>query len=148
MSSDLLTYILPSLVALLLLWIIRLELRLTRLLAGKDAKTLEDTIVRLREEITELYLHKKGNEVKFDKLDHKLARSVQWVETLRYNPYQDQGGKHSWSTLLADERGNGVVITGLWSREKNNVYAKPVQAYKSEHELSTEELELISRVKQ
>ena len=43
-----------------------------------------------------------------------------------------------------DEDGNGVVISGLYSRDKVGVYAKPLSKFSSEHELSTEEIEAIN----
>ena len=139
-------YILIGAVVILLAWVIRLEMRITRLLAGKDAKTLEDTIVRLREELTKLFVHKKNTDERLVELAGRVKKSVQWVETVRFNPFRDQGGNQSFSTLLVNEHGDGVVLTGLHTRDKSNIYAKPIKAGASEYELSSEEIELIKRV--
>jgi len=122
-------------------------MRVTKLLAGKNAKTLEDTIVRLREEVTKLFEHKKASDERMNGLDTRLKRSVQWVETVRFNPFADQGGKQSFSTLIANEEGDGVMLTGLYARDKSSVYAKPIKKHTSEFELSDEERELIKRVR-
>ncbi|HEY4493781.1 MAG TPA: DUF4446 family protein [Candidatus Paceibacterota bacterium] len=141
-----LSYILIAALVVLLAWVIRLEFRISRLLAGKNAKTLEDTIVRLRDELTKLFVHKQTTDERISEIDGRVKKSVQWVETVRFNPFRDQGGNQSWSTLLADERGDGVVFTGLWSRDKSSVYAKPIKGRSSDHELSDEERELIARI--
>lgn len=139
-------YILISVIVLLAAWIVRLEVRLSRLLAGKNAASLEDTIVRLREELTKLFEYKKSNEERLGKFDERLRRSVQWVETVRFNPFRDQGGNQSFSTIFANENGDGLAITSIWNREKSSVYAKPIKQRKSDYELSDEEKELLSRL--
>lgn len=140
-------YILIGLIVLMAIWVTRLEMRITRLLAGKDAKTLEDTIIRLREELTKLFDHKRTTDERLSNIDGRVRKSVQWVETVRFNPFRDQGGNQSFSTLFASEEGNGVVLTGLYARDKSSVYAKPIKSHKSEYELSDEERGLIKLVK-
>ena len=146
MSTVTSIYILMGAVVILLAWIVRLEMRITRLLAGKDAKTLEDTIVRLRDELTKLFVHKKNTDERLNEIDGRVKKSVQWVETVRFNPFRDQGGNQSFSTLLVNEHGDGVVLTGLHTRDKSNIYAKPIKNKNSEYDLSDEEKELIMRV--
>ena len=121
-------------------------MRLTKLLAGKNAKTLEDTIVRLREEVTKLFEHKKALDSRLDHIDGRVQNSVRWVATVRCNPFEGQGGKQSFSTMLLNEKGDGVMLTGLYARDKSSVYAKPIKGHASEFELSKEERELIKRV--
>lgn len=150
MTLETLTYIVYALlvaIAGLIAWVVWLQIRLARLLAGKDAKTLEDTIVRLRDELSKLFEYRKGNDARMADHDNRLKRNVAHVETIRFNPFTGQGGNQSWSTLLMNEHGDGVVITGLWGRDKSSVYAKPIKNGGSDHELSDEEKELISRVR-
>lgn len=142
-----LLYGLIALVVILAIWVTHLEMRLKRLLAGKNAATLEDTIVRLREEVTKLFEHRIALEARLGEVDSRVRRSVQWVETKRFNPFPDQGGNQSFSMLLSNEHGDGVLLTGLYARDKSSVYAKPVGKYESEYELSGEEAELIKRVR-
>ena len=44
-----------------------------------------------------------------------------------------------------DEKGDGVVISSLYSRDKVSVYAKPLVEGKSEYELSEEEKDVVSK---
>ncbi|HEY9583029.1 MAG TPA: DUF4446 family protein [Candidatus Paceibacterota bacterium] len=148
MYMTLFTYILLALIVLLTIWVTRLELRIARLLAGKNAKTLEDTIVRLRDELTRLFEYKRSNDERLDKFDTRIKRSVQWIETVRFNPFKDQGSNQSWSSVFVNEHGDGIALTGIWGRDKSSVYAKPIKNRVSEYELSNEEKELLGRVSQ
>lgn len=147
MSAYTYIYILLSIIFLMIVWIARLEVRITRLLAGKNARTLEDTILRLREELTKLFEHKKLTDERLDNMDGRVKKSVQWVETVRFNPFPDQGGNQSFSTAFVNEYGDGVVLTGLYGRDKSSVYAKPIRGNTSEHELSAEEKSVLKQIK-
>ncbi len=138
--GDNLIFLLPAVIILLLLvWIIRLEIKLHRFLRGRDGKSLEELINetletvkqtdRINEEITEHLL----------KVEERLRRSIQHVKTIRFNPFPDQGGNHSFATAFLDERGNGAVVSSLYSRDKVSVYAKPITNHQSEYELTEEE---------
>ena len=79
------------------------------------------------------------------RLDEEGALHVQKVGLVRFNPFKEIGGDQSFSVALLDEEHNGVIITSYYGRELNRVYAKQIQAGKSEHELSEEEKEAISQ---
>lgn len=64
---------------------------------------------------------------------------VQKVGAVRFNPFADTGGEQSFSLGLLDKRDNGVILTGLHTRERTRVYVKPITAGKSKIELSKEE---------
>jgi hypothetical protein len=72
-------------------------------------------------------------------LDVSVARSIQCVGLVRYNPFQETGGDQSFALALVDKRGNGVVVSSLHSRTATRFYAKPVKGGTSSLSLSTEE---------
>lgn len=137
------TYLLIAVITLLVIWISILEWRLRRLYKGSDGKSLEGIIHDIKRGNSELHGHKDQIHSNLQNLDKRVRKSIQGVKTIRYNPFQDQGGNHSFSTAILDADGDGVVITGIYSREQNRVYAKPVSARQSEYELSREEVEAI-----
>jgi len=55
------------------------------------------------------------------------------------------GGDQSFSIALLDKQNSGVVITSLYTRDGNRVYAKPIENGTSEYTLSKEEKEALSR---
>jgi hypothetical protein len=58
---------------------------------------------------------------------------------IRFNPFKETGGDHSFSLALLDGKDTGIIITGLHTRERTRVYVKAVKEGKSEFELSEEE---------
>jgi hypothetical protein len=69
--------------------------------------------------------------------------ALQHVGVVRFNPYHDTGGDYSFAVALLDAAGAGVVITGLYHRDRCRVYAKPVRAWESSYTLTDEEREAI-----
>ncbi len=63
----------------------------------------------------------------------------------RYNAYQDTGSELSFTLALLDEKNNGVVLNGIYSREMSNIYAKPIENGKSSYKMTEEEKEAIKR---
>lgn len=68
---------------------------------------------------------------------------VQKVALLRYDAFEDVGGRLSFSCALLDEHGTGVVMTSINGRQETRVYAKPITEGSSPYNLSAEEDEAI-----
>jgi hypothetical protein len=75
----------------------------------------------------------------------QIEGSVRNVALLRYDAFEDVGGRLSFSCALLDDEGNGVVLTSINGRQETRVYAKPVTLGTSSHNLSLEEEESIRR---
>lgn len=83
-------------------------------------------------------------------LDERIKKKTMSASTLRFNPFQGEGvgGNQSFSSVFADEEGRGVIITSMHTRERTNVFAKPIKNWKSEYELSEEEMTVINKAKE
>jgi len=68
---------------------------------------------------------------------------VQNVGLLRYDAFEDVGGRLSFSCAMLDDRGSGVVLTSINGRQETRVYAKPITEGRSSYNLSAEEEEAI-----
>jgi hypothetical protein len=77
------------------------------------------------------------------RLRDRLMGAVQRVGLVRYDAFEDMGGRLSFSCALLDEHGSGVVVTSINGRQDTRVYAKPVAAGSSDHNLSEEEEQAI-----
>ncbi len=142
-----LIYALILIVLILIIWIAYLEHRLGRWWRGKKASDLESVMIAIGNAIDDFEArHGVINEQLTD-INRRLKKSVQKVQTLRYNPFRDQGGNQSFTTALINEEGDGVVISSIYSRDKVGVYGKPVSAYTSEYELTAEEREALDQAK-
>ena len=83
----------------------------------------------------------------FENLKEKEKFNIQKVGIVRFNPFKEVGGNQSFSIALLDGKDDGVVITSLYLREGNRVFAKPIKGGKSEFNLSKEEIEAINLAK-
>ena len=134
---------------LLFLWCVirlwKMEKRLRVLFQGKDAKGLEDVIMLLRKEAMETRKTFHALDAQVANMENRLERSVQKVGIVRFNPFRDAGGDHSFSLALLDEKHNGVVISSLYSRDGVRVYGKPIEKGSSSYQLSAEETGVIQK---
>ncbi len=129
------------------IWIFVTEKRLKRFFLGKKAKDLEDTIEILEKNIIELKRAKGDIEKSIEGINAKLRKSIRGLETIRFNPFPDQGSNQSFAIGMLNEEGDGLVMSSLYSRERMSVFAKPIKNGTSEYELSTEEKEALVKAK-
>jgi hypothetical protein len=122
-------------------------MKLRRVLLGKNAKSLEDSIIHLTAELTQLNTFKKESEAYYKNIEKRLSRSIQGVETVRFNAFKGEGigGNQSFATAFLNEEGNGAVISSLYSRDRISIFAKPIKKLVSEFELSEEERNVITK---
>lgn len=78
-------------------------------------------------------------------LDEDISKCVQKIGIVRYSAFKDTGSDLSFAVALLDEKNDGVVFNGIYSREMSNIYAKPVENGNSKYTLSNEEIEAIKR---
>lgn len=151
MLFDMNTYIFYALIAiivLLIVWVVRLEFLLKKLLHGKGG-TLDDSIANLKKDISYLRKYKEVSEQYIEKMDGRLRKSITAVKTIRFNPFKGtgSGGNQSFATALVSENGDGVVLSSLYSREHVSIFSKPLHKFNSEYELSTEEKTVLTDAK-
>ena len=141
------TYGLFALVVILIGWVIRLEVKIKKLLIGKDAKSLEDSIINANANLEKMENFQKEASLYFKNIEKRLKRSLQTVETLRFNPFKGtgDGGNQSFSTAFLSENGDGVVISSLYSRDRVSVFSKPLNKFESNFELTEEEKEVVRK---
>ena len=82
--------------------------------------------------------------VDLEEFKKKSQGFIQKVGIVRFNPFAEVGSNQSFSIALLDGNNNGVVITSLYGREENRVYAKPIANGQSSYLLSEEEKRAIS----
>lgn len=83
-------------------------------------------------------------------LEKRLGRSLQVALSKRYNPFKGigEGGLLSHSTALLSEKGDGVVLSTLSTRDRVSVFAKPVKQFNPlDVELTPEEKEVMEEAK-
>jgi hypothetical protein len=149
LSTPFLLFALTGIIVVLVGWIIHMEIRLGKILRGKSGKDLEDTITFHSSELASLKVFQSDSIAYMKNIESRLKRSIQAVETIRFNPFKGtgSGGNQSFATSFLNEKGDGLVISSLYSRERVSVYAKPIKKLTSEFELTEEEKEATDRAK-
>ncbi len=70
--------------------------------------------------------------------------ALQRFAVIRYDAFEDMGGRLSFSAALLDDHGDGIVLTSINGRSETRTYAKSVENMTSSHNLSDEEREAIA----
>jgi len=78
-----------------IVWIIKTEKRLKRFFAGKKAKNLEENINILEENISNLKYKEEKVKKELIEINKKMKKSIRGLETIRFNPFSDQGSNQS-----------------------------------------------------
>jgi hypothetical protein len=130
----------------LVLW---LFLKMRQFLIGINSKHIGDSLTAVSFDLKELQEFRGDLEKYLTDVEKRLRKSVQSVETIRFNPFKGTGGgsNQSFATAFVNEDGDGVVISSLYSRDHVSVFAKPIKKHVSEYELSNEEKETLERTK-
>jgi len=76
-------------------------------------------------------------------IERRSLRSLQHIGLVRFNPFEDTGSDQSFAIALLDDQRDGIVISSLHGRANTRVFAKPVAAGDSPHNLSDEESQAI-----
>ena len=71
--------------------------------------------------------------------------ALQKLGVVRFDAFEDMGGRLSFSAAFLDGRGDGMVVTSINGRTETLTYAKSIERLASEHNLSDEERDAIAR---
>ncbi len=128
-----------------LIWLAFMGQKIKNLLGGGEAKDIQGTLVAVHEGLAELKKFRVDLEKYLETVELRLRKSVQSVETVRFNPFKGtgDGGNQSFSTAFIDENGDGVVVSCLYSRERVSVFSKAIKNFNSEFELTEEEQSVV-----
>ena len=129
---------------------IHTEWKVSRLLRGKNGKSLEEVIIKNSADIEKFRMFRKEMEHYLETVEKRLDESIRGVSTVRFNPFKGtgDGGNQSFATAFLNEEENGVVLSTLYTRERVGIYAKPLKDGKSEYELTGEEKDAIRQAKE
>lgn len=146
------TYIIigvSTIILLLLIWIIRLEIKLRKLLGSKNG-SLDDAISYIRKDTENLKIRAEKTKEELEIVNKKLKKTVSGNETVRFNPFKGtgSGSNQSFATALVNSEGDGVIISSIYSRDHLSVFSKPIKNSSSEYELTTEEKTALQKAKE
>ena len=77
----------------------------------------------------------------------EAAGALRHLAVVRYDAFDEMGGRLSWSLALLDDAGDGVVLTSIRGRNEARTYAKSIAGWSSDQELSPEESEAVAHAR-
>jgi hypothetical protein len=117
----------------------KLKKKYGQFLEGAEAQKVEDLIKDYSSDVQKS-LSQIDELAGFVAKLHKTQQfAISKVGLVRFNPFGDTGGDHSFSIAILDHMNNGVIISAVHARSGTRVYAKDIVEGKSSHNLSKEE---------
>jgi Protein of unknown function (DUF4446) len=115
--------------------------KLTKGMEVTDLKKVLERILKSGEANTD---ELKTLERRVDLIEEDGKFHIQKVGIVRFNPFKELGGDHSFSLAILDSYDSGIIITSLHTRDRTRVYMKDIKKGKSGLELSSEEKKALS----
>jgi hypothetical protein len=135
------------LVLLCILWgqLAGVKKKYKKMMAGMKVDNIEELLIHMQERIGDNGRSILNHSDQIRNMREMMQAMKSKLGIIRYNAFSEQGSDLSFSIALLDERQDGLVLTGLHSRDISYLYAKPVTGGTSTYALSNEEKEAISR---
>ncbi len=132
---------------LLFIWFsLRKFKRLQReMFRGVTKKDLEEVLLYHTKKLEGNSRDIKEIKDRLQKIEGDLRISIKKIGVVRFNPFKDTGGDQSFSIALLDSNNDGFVLSSLYGRNENRIFAKPVRGGKSDFKLSAEEEKAIKK---
>ena len=125
----------------------KLKKKYRSFMAGENAKSLEDTLITRLEQVDKLLTANAANEKNIKKLFDNMKFTFQKVGLVKYDAFNEMGGKLSFSLALLNESDDGFVMNAVHSREGCYTYVKEIVAGNSIIVLAEEEQEALNMAK-
>ncbi len=136
--------VLLLLILFLFYQVFTLKKRLTRFLRNGD-KDLEELLSSQVEQTNQQQKQIDDLLERVESLEEISEITFQKAGLVRFNPFKQTGGDQSFSIALLNAENDGFVITSLFGREENRVYAKPIEQGESKYSLTEEEQQALDQ---
>jgi len=134
---------------LLLILIVRIQIKTKKLMCGKSGRSLEQSFISMQKEISNLQSSKDDIENYLKKVEKRLSTSIRGFDNTTFDAFSGMasGGK-SFATAFINEKGDGIIISCLNSRDHMRIFSKKITNLKSDLELSEEEQLALTKAKE
>ncbi len=136
------------------IWLIVVSVVLYRVFALFNKLTKGVEVADLKEVLEKVLARGTKNEKDINDLVKRISAQeedgklhIQKVGLVRFNPFKELGGDHSFSLSVLDDEESGIIITSLHTRDRTRVYMKRVLKGKGDTELSEEEKKALLKAK-
>lgn len=123
----------------------RLKSSYAAFMRGKDGKTLEESMKDRFAEVDTILKVTKQNRLDIREINKKIEKSYQKSGIVKYDAFNEMGGKLSFAIAMLDCKNNGWIINAMHSREGCYTYVKEIVKGESYVELAEEEAEALDK---
>ena len=151
-AAGVMVLILLALLIALLVIVINLSLRMTRLqrryrlfMRGTDGESVEKAMAGRLKELGMLRSGQERQGKDLDILHNQYDRMLCKYGIVKYDAFEDVGGKMSFALAMLDQENTGFVLNAIHSRDNCFLYLKDIVKGTSYIVLSDEEIEALRR---
>jgi hypothetical protein len=121
--------------------------RYHKLISGLTDKNIEDLMISYSQELGIIKRNISGSiEERLAVLEKKMPECLRKIGIVTYNAFENIGNNMSFSIAALDDREDGFILTGIYSRDHSYVYAKRINGGKPvDKELSKEERDALAK---
>lgn len=123
----------------------KLSMKYRKFMSGKDGKSLENVVARRFSQVDELISCDKRVNDKIDEINENLLTTFQKIGIVKYDAFNEMGGKLSFALCLLNKENTGFVINAMHSREGCYTYIKEIIKGESYILLGEEESEAVEK---
>lgn len=139
------TFLLFIMTIILLASVSKLKKRYRKMMRGVNNRNLEE-VINLNLDNVEKAMNNSEEAInQCKKLAEDMKGCVNKVAIMRYKAFENVGSDLSFSIAILDSYNDGVIITGIYSRQDSTTYAKPIDKGISRYDLSEEELHVLNQ---
>ena len=120
-----------------------LKKRLDKFTQGRNGKSMEKEIAALFEDNTFLKQATEKNKKDIRSLFHNMEFAYQKCGIIKYDAFNQMGGKLSFCLALLNERNDGVILNSVHGSDGCYFYSKEIEAGKCNITLGEEESEAL-----
>ena len=95
-------------------------------MSGKDAKTLEDTLIQRLDQVDSLLESNEENDSNIKVLSKNMQRTYQKMGLIKYDAFHEMGGKLSFALCMLDNNNNGYLVNVMHSNNGCFAYVKEI----------------------
>ncbi|SDB34953.1 DUF4446 family protein [Eubacterium oxidoreducens] len=154
LSYDYLIMILAALIVVLIIIMIvntaktsRMKKSYRAFMEGKDMKSMEEILMKKFEQVDKAVAVTDKNTEEVQNILETLNKTFMKVGMVKYDAFNEMGGKLSFSLALLNKANDGFIINAMHSREGCYTYIKEIVNGNSYLVLSDEEAQALSIAK-
>lgn len=102
------------------------NMRLSEFMKGKNAESLEDLVASKFKEIEDLKVSNKVHAKRLKNLEEAMLKVYSKTGIIKYDAFNEMGGKLSFALALLDNTNNGFIINAIHSHEGCYTYIKEI----------------------